>query len=118
MISPIPTWRTRKQDRTGRRDTGNLLAVALAGALILLAPAPSPAANFGFRVPAGRLDFGLGPRRPAIQSPKSKIQNPKTYHYAVYMLGSRVGTSEVTEAHTTFEGHQARRVDAKTDMKL
>jgi non-specific serine/threonine protein kinase len=41
--------------------------------------------DFGFRVPSGRLDFGLGPTKtsdrpetlslPAIQNPKSKIQN-------------------------------------------
>src|SRR5262249_56859315 len=43
---------------------------------------------------------------------------PVTHHYGVYMLGSRVGTSDVTETPTSFEGKQALRVDALTEMKL
>jgi transglutaminase-like putative cysteine protease len=43
---------------------------------------------------------------------------PVSFHYGVYMLGSRVGTSDVTETPTTFEGHPALRVDSTTDMKI
>src|SRR5260370_1508408 len=44
--------------------------------------------------------------------------SPITHHYGVYMLGSRVGTSDVTESAATFEGHAALRVDSTTDMKI
>ncbi len=44
--------------------------------------------------------------------------SPITHHYGIYMLGSRVGTSTVTETAATFAGHPALRVDAVTDMKI
>jgi transglutaminase-like putative cysteine protease len=44
--------------------------------------------------------------------------SPVTHHYSISMLGSRVGTSTVTETAATFAGHPALRVDAVTDMKI
>src|SRR5216684_6100871 len=60
----------------------------------------------------------LTPHLSRAASPTSLPSSPITHHYGVYMLGSRVGTSDVTESAATFEGHPALRVDSTTDMKI
>jgi hypothetical protein len=57
---------------------------------------------------------------PAVvcRAANSLPSSPIVHHYGVYMLGSRVGTSDVTESASTFEGHPALRVDSTTDMKI
>ncbi len=83
---------------------------AFFGVLLLLFPSLSPAAPLRRAVhPAHRAALPT-----ALRAPHAAL----TQRYAVYMLGSRVGTSDVTQTPTTFEGKQALRVDAKTEMKV
>lgn len=79
---------------------------------LLLAPALCPAAP--------KRPVPKAVSHPLTPSPSHSLirHAPVTHHYGVYMLGSRVGTSDVTESPATFEGKPALRVDAVTEMKL
>jgi hypothetical protein len=80
----------------------------------LLAPPPAPAAPVRKPVRAARrISASTRPASPAVTESQAK-----TERYAIYMLGSKVGTSTVSQAPITHEGKPALRVESKTEMKI
>src|ERR1043166_3750573 len=104
---------------TGNRRAALLLLLSLVWALCLLSPALSSAVRrTSVRSSRPPVHSAAPSRRLVARTPNTEHRIPSTLHFGIYMLGSRVGSSDVTEAPTTFEGRKAQQVDAKVNLKV
>jgi hypothetical protein len=95
-----------------------VLLVALVCAFCFLSPALSSAPRrtpVRSSRPVGR---SAAPSRRAAVLTRSTQHPASTLHFGIYMLGSRVGSSDVTQTPATFEGRKAQQVDAKVNIKV